>query len=52
MLYYQEGCNVDSFAYLLVLKPNLSTANMRETLVTKLAPGGLGPYLQLEWVVL
>jgi hypothetical protein len=42
MPYYQEGCDVNSFAYVSVLKPNLSSANMRETLVTTLAPGGLG----------
>jgi hypothetical protein len=37
MPYYQERCDVDSFAYVLVLKPNISSANMRETLVTTLA---------------
>ena len=42
MLYYQEGCKVDSFAYDSKLKSNLSSANMRETLVTSLAPGGIG----------
>ena len=42
MPYYQEGCDVDSFAYDSVLKPNLSIANMRESIVTTLAPGGLG----------
>ena len=42
MPYYQEGCDVDSFAYDSVLKSNLSSANVRETLVTILAPGGLG----------
>ena len=43
MSYYQEGCDVDSFAYDSVLKPNLSSANMRETLITTHAPGGFGP---------
>jgi hypothetical protein len=52
MSYYQEGCDVDSFAYVLMLKPNLSSANMRETLDTTLAPSGLGPYFPLEWIVL
>ena len=31
MSYYQEGCGVDSFPYDSVLKPNLSSANMRES---------------------
>ena len=52
MSYYQDGCGVDSFAYDSVLKPNLSSANMRETLITSLTPGGLGHYFQLEWIVL
>jgi hypothetical protein len=42
MLYYQEGCDVDSFAYVSVLKHNISSANMRETLVTTLSPVDLG----------
>ena len=42
MPYYQKGCDVDSFAYDSVLKPNLSSANKRETLITTLAMGGLG----------
>ena len=42
MAHYQEECDVDSFAYDSVLKSNLSSANVRETLVTILAPGGLG----------
>jgi hypothetical protein len=42
MPYYQEGCNVDSFAYVSVLKPNISSANIRETLVTTLALVDLG----------
>jgi hypothetical protein len=33
MPYYQEGCNVDSFAYVSVLKPNLPSAIMREKLL-------------------
>ena len=52
MSYYQEGCDVDSFAYDSVLKPNLTSANMREILVTTHAPCGFGPYFQLEWIVL
>ena len=52
MAHYQEECDVDSFAYDSVLKPNLSIANMRESIVTTLAPGGLGHYFQLEWIVL
>jgi len=39
MPYYQKGCDVDGFAYDSVLKSNLSSANMGETLVTKLALG-------------
>jgi len=42
MSYYQEGCDVDSSVYVLLLKPNLSSANKRETLITTLAMGGLG----------
>ena len=42
MAHYQEECDVDTFAYDSVLKSNLSSANVRETLVTILAPGGLG----------
>jgi hypothetical protein len=42
MPYYQEGCDADSFAYVSVFKPNISSANMRETLVTTLAPVDLG----------
>jgi hypothetical protein len=42
MPYYQEGCDVDSFSYVLVLKPNLLSANMRETLATIYAPNGHG----------
>jgi hypothetical protein len=42
MSYYQEGCDVDSFAYVSVLKPNLSSANRREILVTTHAPDGIG----------
>ena len=42
MMYYQEGCNVDSFAYVSVLKPNLPSASMRETLIAALVLGGLG----------
>jgi hypothetical protein len=42
MPYYQEGCDVDNFAYVSVLKPHISSANMRETLVTTLAPVDLG----------
>jgi hypothetical protein len=52
MPYYQEGCDVDSFTYVLVLKSNLSSANMRETFVTTLAPDGLGHCFQLECIVL
>jgi hypothetical protein len=52
MLYYQEGCDVDSFAYVSMLKLNLSSANMREILVTTLAPDDLGHYFQLKWIVL
>jgi hypothetical protein len=51
MPYYQEEHDVDSFAYVCVLKPNLSSANMRETLVKTLALCGLGPCFKLEWVV-
>jgi hypothetical protein len=40
--YYQEGCNVDSFAFVSVLKPNLPSAIMRETLFTTRAPDGFG----------
>jgi hypothetical protein len=32
MPYYQEGCNVDSFAYVSVLKHNISSAKTREYL--------------------
>jgi len=42
MSYYQEGCDIDSSVYVLLLKPNLSSANKRETLITTLAMGGLG----------
>ena len=49
MLYYQEGCDVDSFAYDSVLKPNLSSANMRDTLVTTLELSGLGDFF--SWVI-
>ena len=42
MPYYQEGCDVDSFAYDSVLKPNLSSANLRETHSTTRTFGGLG----------
>jgi hypothetical protein len=52
MPYYQEGCNVDSFAYVSVLKPNLPSAIMRETLFTTSAPDGFGAYFQLEWMLL
>jgi hypothetical protein len=52
MPYYQEGCNVDSFAYVSVLKPNLPSTIMRETLITTLEPGGFGDYLQLKWKLL
>jgi hypothetical protein len=41
MSYYKEECDVDSSAYVSVLKLNLSSANMRETLVTTLALGDL-----------
>jgi hypothetical protein len=50
--YYQEGCNVDSFAYVSVLKPNLPSAFMRETRITTHAPGGFGAYFRLEWMLL
>jgi hypothetical protein len=42
MLYYQE----DAMLIALLIsrcKPNLSSANMRETLITTLAPNVLGP---------
>jgi len=42
MSYYQEGCDVDSFAYDSVLKPNLSSANMRETIIKTHSPDSLG----------
>jgi hypothetical protein len=42
MPYYQEGCDVDSCAYVLVLKPNISSANIGETHFTTLAPVDLG----------
>jgi hypothetical protein len=42
MSYYQEGCDVYSFVYVSVLKPNISSANMREILVTTLVPIDLG----------
>jgi hypothetical protein len=42
MPYYQEGYDVDSFVYISMLKPNISSANMKETLVTTLAPVDLG----------
>jgi hypothetical protein len=38
MPYFQEGCDVDIFAYISMLKPNISNTNMRETLVIILAP--------------
>jgi hypothetical protein len=43
---------VDSFAYVSVLKPNLPSAIMRETLTTTHAPDGFGAYFQLEWMLL
>jgi hypothetical protein len=52
MPYYQEGCNVDSFAYVSVLKPNLPSVIMRETLTTTHEPDGFGSYFQLEWMLL
>jgi hypothetical protein len=42
MTYYQKGYDVDSFAYVSVLKPNISSANMRKTLITTLALIDLG----------
>jgi hypothetical protein len=52
MPYYQDGCNVDSFAYVSMLKPNLPSVIMRETLITTHAPGGFGACFQLEWMLL
>jgi hypothetical protein len=52
MPYYQEGCNVDSFAYVLVLKSNPPSGMLRETLFTTHAPDGFGAYFQLEWMLL
>jgi hypothetical protein len=51
MPYYREGCNVDSFAYVSVLKPNLPSAILRETLTTTHAPDVFGAYFQLEWIL-
>jgi hypothetical protein len=42
MPYYQEGCVIESFAYVSVLKPNISSDNMRKILVTTLSPVDLG----------
>jgi hypothetical protein len=52
MSYYQEGCNADIFAYVSVLKPNLPSAIMRETLFTTHAPDVFGAYFKLEWMLL
>jgi hypothetical protein len=52
MSYYQEGCNVDSFDNVSMLKPNLPSAIMRETLITTHPPDGFGAYFQLEWMLL
>jgi hypothetical protein len=43
---------VGSFAYVSVLKPNLPSAIMRETLFKTHAPDGFEDYFQLEWMLL
>jgi hypothetical protein len=47
-----RGMQRDSFAYVSVLKPNLPSAIMRETLFTTHAPDGFWAYFQLEWMLL